>query len=67
MNYNDVLNWSNLSHFIKHFVNEMEIASAVFALTILPVPLQNMCAALQEMRMQTIQYSLGCQSGFLTS
>lgn len=50
MNYNDVLNWSNLSLFIKCFVNEMEIAGAVFYLNILPVPLQNMCAAPQEMR-----------------
>lgn len=64
MNYNDVLNWSNLSHFIKHFVNEMETAGAVFSLNILPVPLQNMCAAPQEMRLQTIWYSLGCQSAF---
>lgn len=32
MNYNDVLNWSNLTHFIKHFVNEVEIAGTVFSL-----------------------------------
>lgn len=50
MNYNDVLNWSSLSLFIKCFVNEMEIAGAVFYLNMLPVPLQNMCAAPQEMR-----------------
>lgn len=43
MNYNYALNWSNLSLFIKLFVNEMEIVGAVFSLNILPVPVQNVC------------------------
>jgi len=48
-------------------VNEIEVTGAVFSLNIFPVPLQSMCAASQEKRMQTIWFSLGCQSGFLTS
>lgn len=64
MNYNDVLNRNNLSHFIKHFLNEMEIAGMVFSVNILLVPLQNVCAAPQEMIIQTIWYRLGCQSEF---
>lgn len=64
MNYNDALNRNNLSHFIKHFLNEMEIAGVVFSVNILPVPLQNACAAPREMMIQTIWYRLGCQSEF---
>lgn len=43
MNYNDVLNGSNLSYCIKHFVNEVEITGTLFSLNVLLMTLQNVC------------------------